>query len=295
MATQTATQEWIKLPSGRYASAERMQKDGKIFTLYSAANMDVEAFNKEAQSYDVHIENSDPPIDRMIKYAIFLSRKHRDGSFVPTNSEYSDMAIDTASAKGQEQLGSFYKTLINGYLDITREILVFRERIEAGPNKGRYMFTRHVFNEEGRLEPREDIIIAGKSGHIRLLGERHGYPIETSENECDVENLDLLLQGNNAKGYLYLDNEPEKGEQRLALRGPVWGGERLLGVSLYGGRSCSGEYVAALRLREERPQDYEAETREARKNARQAVEELNSIQEGLRTAQERLGRLAGKE
>lgn len=112
MATETATQEWIqyidfmKEFEAPFVSDNRMQKDGKIFTLYDAANMDIDAFNKEAGQYGVHIEELDPPIDRLVKYSIFLSRRDKDSSFIPTNEQYVKMALDVAAgkARGDEEL-----------------------------------------------------------------------------------------------------------------------------------------------------------------------------------------------
>lgn len=293
MPAETATQEWVKLPSGLYVSDDRMQKDGETFSLYSAANMDITAFNKEAKKYDVRIEASDPPIDRLVKYSIFLSRKHSDGSSIPTNREYTDMALDTAAgrAKGDEQLTSFYGTLTRGPWDATRDILKFQEKLK----KGKYRVTLHRFNEDGELEPIDDIVIAG-GGWTRALGARHGYAIETSNNECVVENIENpALEGIDVKGYHHIGLEPEKDEQRIALRGPDWDDERLLDADLRERRSYSGEGVAALRLRNPVPQDYVAELEKARAEAKQLKEELGPIKATITDAQRKLGKLGGKE
>ncbi|MBU0530715.1 MAG: hypothetical protein KKC05_03500, partial [Nanoarchaeota archaeon] len=62
------------------------------------------------------------------------------------------------------------------------------------------------------------------------------------------------LEGVDVIGYFAIGAEPEKDEQRLALRGPIWGGEGLLGLDVDEGRSCSGRRVSALRMRHERPE-----------------------------------------
>jgi hypothetical protein len=266
-AVETAIKEWAKLPSGRLVSADRMQRNGKTFSLYDAKNMDIEAFNTEAARYDVHIEPEDQPIDRLVKVTVYQSKRDNDGSFLPTNEEYVGMVLDTAAANSkpeadrteeEQALLSFYKTLTTGPLDTVREILEFQEKLTTGANKDKYIATLLRFNEDAELEPVDNIIIAPE-GWMRILGARHRYPTETSKSECAVENLENpSIEGNDIRGYWYVGSEPERGEQRLALRGPDW---------LDAGLFSAG--VAALRLRDVRPEDYIAETIQARAEAKQ--------------------------
>ena len=220
MPTETAVQDWIPLPSGLFASNGRMQKDGKILSLYGTSTMDITAFNREAATYDVCMNESDAPIDRLVKYSIFLARRDNDNSAIPTNREYVDMLLDTAAAKTKdaEPLASFHGTLTDGPWDAVRDVLEFQENLP----KGKYKATVLRFNKDGELEPVDDIVVAG-NGWTRVLGARHGYPIETSENVCIVESLDNLnLSDGNVMGYWHVGSDPI-GKQRLTFHHPPLG------------------------------------------------------------------------
>ena len=226
MQTQTATQEWVKLPTELYVSDERIEKQGYILTFDDLASMDIGTFNKEAKNYDVQIEDTDPLIDRLIKYSIFLSRKSGDNSFIPTNRQYVDMLIDTANAeyKKEEPLASFYETLVDDPFkpsDAVKEILEFQEKL---PN-GKYKTTLLRFNEDGELEQVDEIDVAGE-GYIRVLGVKHGYPIETSKERGSVENIEIPLlktsplEQSSLESRWYIGLEPKRGEQRLVIHHP---------------------------------------------------------------------------
>ncbi|MBL7206414.1 MAG: hypothetical protein ISS36_02330, partial [Candidatus Aenigmarchaeota archaeon] len=266
MSTETAIQEWIKLSSGFYVSPElRMQKDDKIFSIYDAANMDVEAFNKEANEYGIHMGESDFPLQRLIKYSIFLSRKEADASFVPLNEQYVDAVLDIATTKtaakvreARQQLTEkenraidLYEKLIEGPWDAVAEILEFQEKIK----EGKWLAVRYPFNEFGELVQDDEVIIAAP-GWTKVIGARHKYPIEVSKNEGPVENIENPnLEGNDVKGYSCLGDEPNKGEQRLVLRAPIWSGAWVLDVDFGRRRSYSAGSVSALRLRDVIPND----------------------------------------
>ena len=238
--------DWVQLPSGRYVSNGRMQKDGRMLSLYRAAAMDVGAFNKEAAQYDVLMDESDLPIDRLVKYSIFLSRKDDDGSHIPTNAEYTAMTLDTAvsGTKGPEPLASFYAALTNGLWDALSDMLAFQEKLPGG----RYKADLLRFNEDGKLEPVADIMVAGQ-GWIRVLGARHGYPIETSRDACVVENLDDPdLSDKDIKGFWHVDPDPI-GQIRLVLRAPRCHDERLLFADVSKTRALSDSNTGALRMR----------------------------------------------
>lgn len=211
--------------------------------------MDVEAFNREAAAYGIHIDTT-YPIDRFVKYSVFLSRRDKDGSQMFSNEGYVDMLVETAAAKAKsiEPLASFYETLTTGPADATRDILKFQEKLTTGRNKGKYMATLLRFNEDGELQPADDIIVAGE-GWTKILGNRN-YPFETSPNECQVENIDKpALLDVCIKGYWFVGNEPQKEEERIVLRAPSWCGDGLLHADVRRGRSYSGECVGALRSR----------------------------------------------
>ncbi len=259
MPAETAVKDWIELPSGFSVSANRIPKNGSYFSFQDAANMDIEAFNKEAAGYGIHIDTT-YPIDRLVKYSvflsrrdIFLSRRDKDGSRMFGSSEYVDMVLDVATAKTKEiePLASFYKTLTTGPADATRDILKFQEKLTTGRNKGKYIATLLRFDEDGELQPADDIndIIVAGEGWTRILGNRN-YPFETSPNECQVENIDKpALLDICIKGYWLVGDEPQKGEERIVLRDPNWDGGRLLSADVLRGRSYSGEGVGALRSR----------------------------------------------
>ncbi|MBI4176611.1 MAG: hypothetical protein HY518_05375 [Candidatus Aenigmarchaeota archaeon] len=257
MPMETATQEWVELPSGLYpfqkVSGSRMQMNGGLFTLKTALNMDVPAFNGAAKKYYIQIKEPDPPIYRMVKYSIFLSRKYNDVSFMPAFGEYTDMALRVAAgkARGDKPLEAFYRDiLITGPWDATRDILEFQEKLVEGPEKGKYIARLLRFNEDGELETVDDRMVIAPEGWMRVLGSQHGYPTETSRAGCRVESIeDPLLQGRDSQGYLYLGSPPQKGEQRIVLRLPYWRDGGLLDAPLAGGRSCSDMRVAALRVR----------------------------------------------
>jgi len=271
-----------------FVSADRMYRNGEIFTLNTVANMDIEAFNKKAGEYGVHIEESDPPIDRLVKHSIFLSRMDNDGSFIPTNEKYVKMALDVAAGKARdEEPFEFYQTLMTGPWDATGEILQFREKIQTGSNNGKYIAERLVFNKDAELENRGDIIVASE-GWTSVLGARHCYPFKTSKSVCTIENIeDPALKGADVKGYWYVGSNPV-GEQRLALRSPGRGGAGLLSAYVYERRSYSDGRVAALRLRGARPEDYIAQMENLR-------EEAKKLQDGLISAQIKIGKLVAKE
>jgi hypothetical protein len=246
MFTAAVFQDWVQLPSGLFVSNGRMQKDGKMLSLYGALTMDTAAFNREAAKYDVRMDESDAPIDRLVKYSVFLARRDNDSSAIPTNREYVDILLDTAAAKAKsaKPLASFYGTLTDRTWDVVRDVLEFQENLP----KGKYKATVLRFNEDGELEPVDDIVVPG-NGWTRALGARHGYPIESSEDTCVVENLDNPnLSGRNVKGYWYVGSDPV-GQQRLTLRHPCLGDKWLLRAIASRGRDCSDEGVGVIRLR----------------------------------------------
>ncbi|MBM3303552.1 MAG: hypothetical protein FJY76_00505 [Candidatus Aenigmarchaeota archaeon] len=247
MPVETTTQPWIDSPAGRQVSAQRMQRGGRMFSLYDAANMDVDAFNSEAAKYGVHMDENDAPIDRLVKYAVFLSRRDKDGSAVMGNQEYIATALHAASRKAQEPFKSFYNTLTHDAVDFVGEILAFKERIETGADKGKYVAERMVFNTDAELKDAGKILVAPE-GWQRVLG-INGYPVETSEDAHRIESIEIPgLDDNDASGYWYVGNDPV-GQERIVLRDPIWYVDRLLDAGVRRGRSCSHGRVGALRSR----------------------------------------------
>jgi len=282
--------DWVQLPSGLFVSDGRIQSNGKMLSLYGASAIDVTAFNKEATKYNVHIDNPDAPIDRLVKYSMFLARRDNDGSAMPTNRQYVDMVLDTAAAKanGTEPLASFYDTLTDGTWDVVREVLEFQEKLP----RGKYKAILLRFNEDGEIEPVDDVVVAGE-GWVRAVGVRHGYPIETSSNECFVENLDVpnLLDGG-IKGYWYVGSD--LGQQKLSLRGPRRNNGKLLVADASRPLSLSDGDMGALRVRGDLPEYYRDRIAEARTEARRIEGELTSAVEIIGVAQKQLGDIAIK-
>lgn len=245
--------DWLQLPGGLRVSTRRMQACSKPLSLRDAFVMDPSPFNDAAAQYDISIAQDDPPIDRLIKYSLFLCRKDCDGSFVPDNAQYVCMALAVASAKarGSEPLASFYGTLREEPRDITSEVLEFAGRL---PN-GKYKAIVLRFNPRGELEPRDEIVVA-RSGWTRVLGASYLYPIETSQYKCAVENLDdSALAGMEVVGYWNLGS-PAVGEQRLVFRrhySDPWDGDRLLDAEAYADRSFWADDIYVLRLRADSP------------------------------------------
>lgn len=244
---------WVQLPGGLRVSTERMQARGKPLSLRDAFVMDISRFNDAAAQYDISITPHDPPIDRLIKYSLFLCRRDHNGSFVPDNAQYVHMALAVADARarGSEPLASFYGTFKEESRNITSEILDFAERL---PN-GKYKAIVLRFNTRGELEPRDEIVVAG-NGWTRVLGASYLYPIETSQYKCAIENLDdSALAGMEVAGYWNLGSPPV-GEQRLVFRrhcSDPWDDGRLLDAEAYAGRSFWADDIYILRLRADSP------------------------------------------
>ncbi|MBL7206305.1 MAG: hypothetical protein ISS36_01760 [Candidatus Aenigmarchaeota archaeon] len=293
--------EWIKLPSGLYVSPElRLYRNNEMFILSHATNMDAETFNKEAEEYGIHMKESDFPLQKLIKYSILLSRKEANSSFVPLNEQYVDVVLDIAAAKTRAKAReteqptedekaaiSLYEKLISGPWDAAAEILEFQEKVK----EGKWLAVRYPFDERGELVQEDEVVIASP-GWTRAIGARHKYPIEVSEEEGPVENIENPnLEGNDVKGYSYLGDEPEKEEQRLVLRDPGWGGVGVLLVDFRGRRSCSDAPVSALRLRSVMSEDYESETSKLKVEVGRMANELVSIKKTISDAEERLNTL----
>ena len=127
--------------------------------------MNVNAFNKKAERYGIRISPEDPPIDRLVKASIYLSRKADDDSRMLTNREYVDMTLEAAAekAKGNSEV---YDMLVSVTSDAVREILEFHGRTDNGRH---HVANLLRFNGDGVLEPVDEILIA-PHGWTRVLG-----------------------------------------------------------------------------------------------------------------------------
>ena len=210
---------WLRTPGGLYVSAERMKWDGRPFRLYDADSIDARAFNEEAGQYGIRIEDKDPPIGKLVKCSLLLSRKEGIHSQIPTKREYVDIlaAAMAAEKTGEEPLASFYKDIAyRHYWDAQREVLEFREALK----NGKYVATLYRFNDDGILEPVADIVIPPE-GWIRVLGEGYGYPLETGPDECFLEGMENpAFEDSGIRGYFQMFKTPEKGEMYIMPNDP---------------------------------------------------------------------------
>jgi hypothetical protein len=259
MLSDTYSGPWVHLPGGLNVLNHRLQKDGKVFSLYDASVMDIRAFNKKAARYSVRIESSDWPIVRMVKYVACLSSKWNDGSFLPSNAGYNSMVQDVAVAKAREQepLASVYGTLTDGTMDVTKDVVVFREKLPDGKHRA----TLLRFAGHGLLSPVEDITVA-ETGRIKTLGE-YGYPTETIKEpalkdpmdnpklsglKVRIEGIDPVLSGTDAIGHWEIGQEPVNGEQRIVTHKPDVMYKGIFSMSAAERLSCTSNEVSALLL-----------------------------------------------
>jgi hypothetical protein len=223
----------------------------------------------------------------MVRTAVLLSRKQKGRPFMFTGEEYVDMVKATVKAKekGNKNIVSFYETLTNGPLDATLDIYEFKQSLPEG-----YIIDLLRFNREGDLITVDEGLKLPKEGWQTAIGSL-GIALETSQKEAYVNLGDAVLDGK-IKGYLSIRNKPEKGEQRIVLRGPDWGGGGLLYAHVYGGRSCSHGSVGALRRRNETAEDYDAEILERKSELERLNEGLAGIKSLIRDAERKAKSLA---
>lgn len=209
--------KWIQLPSGLHISDNRLKTDGRWLNSFVIADMDIEEFNKNADEYDIRIEEKDVPAKRMLKYCEFLSRKNNYNSFIPTKNEYDDMVLDVITEKntGKSEFTEFYKIINAEFNDMTREVL----RINKISPEDRYKVTLLRFNKNCELEPVRSMFIKMKHGWIKELND-HGYPIEISDNECSIENINKPGLAYDVTGMCYVNKEINEGDKFLVLRNP---------------------------------------------------------------------------
>lgn len=267
---------WIEYDPQKklYVSAQRMPSVTGYFSLKDALNMDTEFFNNQAKKYNVRpINEITPPIDRMVRMAVLLSRKGKDCSSLFPDEEYVEMVLKVAKAKkkGNEQLASFYEILTTSpMMDATLDVYKFMEKRPEG-----YIIDLLRFNEEGDLIKIDEGLKLPKEGWQVAIS-RHGIALETSPTYCHAFSLgDSVLDGK-INGYLSIGKEPEKGEKRIVLRGPSWDSKGLLYTSVIGGLSASSDHVGALRMRREIPELIEAE------------KEVKRLRSEVRTLEERI-------
>ncbi|MCK4827099.1 hypothetical protein KA005_65810, partial [bacterium] len=116
MLTEDPDPAWLKLPSRLYVSSDVMKSyDRKMFppitqyrnsiddddeiSLLDAKYMNVDSLNRKAKRYDIHVDKSDTPIERLVKYSVYLARKKDKTSYIPDNSETNTLLFDVATAK----------------------------------------------------------------------------------------------------------------------------------------------------------------------------------------------------
>jgi len=265
---KAAQPDWVEVPGKGYdVSADRMYWGGQTLKLCHAAEMDIAAFNRIAGEYNVHIEESDPPIDRLVKVAVFLYKRDQDGSSMPFKEKYSDMLIDVAAAakaKPDQQIVNFFNDkLTRGCMDALPEVFEFYERIRGGGNDGKYRARLLRFDENAKLVLVDDNFILPEQGYIRTLGKRR-YPLETiplefGKEPCLIEDLEKLgFSGSLARGFWDIGKYPidkQRGKdpidkQRIVVCGPYLGEGGIFHTTVAFKRRSAEPRVGALRLRE---------------------------------------------
>ncbi len=244
--------QWLRRPGGLFVSGKRLYRGDTFLSLDYLSRMngaEINAFNQGVGQYDVCIEPTDPPIDRLVKVCVYLSRRDKDGSHMFTKTGHDSMLVDVARHKNQKPMDAFYRLLRKTtppQWDVTSDVLKFLDEQKWGMRQA-LLFQ---FNEDGRLVPVDEIKIMVKNGCIRILGTR-GYPMDVSKEQCSIENLvDTPLQGLDVEGYVYFGENPlAKNEEWITRCGPDWSGKRLFDFSVSVGRSYSYEFVGTLRER----------------------------------------------
>ena len=207
------------------------------------------------------IDFDESAVDKYVKAVIVLGRMSGERVNVPTNKEYIDMMIETVHAKanGREPLASFYKTLTAAITDdLTRDIIEFQGEIDSGPDKGKYVATLLRFNDDGILEPVDDIVIA-KEGYIKEI-DKHGLPVTTTKEWGPIENIDTDgLEPPETRGKLmfsmYSGLPPEIGEQRMVLHSPGFESLGFFFTKMSENRDSKSNGVGSLRVKRSPAQD----------------------------------------
>lgn len=269
MLTEDPDPAWLKLPSMLYVSSDVMKSyDRKMFpsitpyrkfidddneiSLLDAKYMNVDSLNRKAKRYDIHVDKSDTPIERLVKYSVYLARKKDKTSHIPGNSETNTLLFDVATAKvkGDKSLADFFEKFPNVYSFVTREILEFRGKRKGGE----YSANRYIFNEnDGVLEKKDTIIVPGQ-GYMRAIDPDNGYPIETSEERGPIENLkDMGLECGDLRGYWFIGLPPKKHESRLVTRHLHQSGSCLVNINVDDNIFHADNQHYALLLRDNYP------------------------------------------
>jgi hypothetical protein len=211
MPVEAPPRKWIELYDGLELLAGRLLgPDGKkVFTLRDAADMDIDAFNRDAEE-DVRMKESDTAFVRFLKYAESLSRAYDDGSFVPTRREYIEALLAAGIIlRMPEPDKPMFWTLFSGdfFVDVTTDVIEIIE--QKGDN---YLVQPQRFDENWELRPAGPPITIATNGWIREIDPLHGYPTEVSE-ECGP------LRNIAEKAYPYLDSSVTEGRVHPLFRG----------------------------------------------------------------------------
>lgn len=225
MPVEAPPRTWIELYNGLELSAERLSgPDGKVFTIGDAAEMDIDAFNREAES-DVRMKDSDVAYLKFLKYAESLSRRYGDGSFVPANREYTDTllmaGVKLFEAESADQ--PHFWNLFSGerVVDVTRDVI----KILDGKDH-KYLVQVYRFDKEWKLRPAGPRIVIATNGWIRAIGALHGYPTEVSQECGPVRNTErYCVDPAITDGYVRLfmgtqSGRPESDDMQFVTRHP---------------------------------------------------------------------------
>ena len=227
--TKRKANEWIWLPGellgGRYVSAERINKDGRLFSVCDTAKMGIEAFNTDAEEHRIKIAEGDTLLDRFVKIALLDAKRSRDGSHIPTNKEQIEIILYALKWMLGEPYKSLYNTIMTGPLDVVRDVLEFN----GGPYNDRYDVIVHRYDGDGNLNHVREMNIPG-SGVIITLDDDYYFPTEThvlktaghaagmAKNERPEDypiEHPACFRDRGVSGYFEFTGEPEIGQQYL--------------------------------------------------------------------------------
>jgi hypothetical protein len=261
--------------------------DGDPFKLAYPGDAELGEHNNRAKQHDAAnliftVNDREYPVTLINKVAALRAVEASNDSHLPTFSDFTNIAVYSTLAnsdpEGDPGLKQIYKKLRDWWF-ATSEILTFHEKLPDG----RYIADIKSFTDGKWETVAEGIKIAGE-GYMEVLAAPYGYPKKTSKGRCRIQSIELKgfddLPVIDGSGYWFVGSDPV-GEERIVLCGPRWSGDRLLSASVHVGRSYSDGRVAALRIRNPTPGDYEAEIRALKQRAKKTTDDIAVAMESL--------------
>jgi hypothetical protein len=230
---------WIELPDSPYAVSPRRLKS------YGSDKM------TNLQHFG---ERDEPPIQRMIRYSTLMAQRNGDGSFIPDNSQFTELIKKASAARKQDEMGDlddlsgFYTILTSGLGYVTTEVLEF---VEVKPGKGNLAIL-YRYDNNGVLIPVNENIIIPPAGWIREISD-YGLPVETSKKLGGASMVGKPLEENAyVAGRFNIGINPRMGEKRLVVREPYNHDNRPLDMTVTEKLFCDSSMMTALLMREKK-------------------------------------------